>query len=276
METSIALLLLAVECLAVGVALYAYLHKKTRISLSYIYRDNLPVVLVAWLLSAGLMMLLPADWFWVAFVLAPGVVVGVAFLGFLIRFYAAPTRTSDAGEEMILSPADGNVIYIKKIPAGQTPIAIKGKTMARLDEFTKTELLDNPCWLVGVNLTPFDVHRNSAPISGKVVLQKQYHGKFLSLKEGQAMTDTERNTFVFENDRGLRVGIVQIASKLVRKIESYKTTGDTVKRGEWVGMIKFGSQVDIILPLNFDIRVKDGEQIYAGKTILAAPLPNAA
>jgi len=273
MSYNITALLVIVAIAAITSSLlYVYLHRKTRISLKYLYKDNLAVILVASLLGIAIAALLPENLWWLAALITPGFAVGAAFGATMIRFFRAPKRSSNEPRQNIISPADGNVIYIQKIPAGQPPIVLKGKTLSRLQEFTKTDLLSNPCWLVGINLTPFDVHKNSAPISGKVVLNQHFRGSFLSLKAGDAMTDNERNTFVFEDEQtGLQVGMVQIASKLVRKIESYVAQGEHVERGRWVGMIRFGSQVDVIIPENYEITLKVGQQIYAGQSVIAKP-----
>ena len=167
----------------------------------------------------------------------------------------------------MVSPADGNVIYIKHVK-GEVPISIKNGVVARLDELTKTPLLKTPCWLVGINMTPWDVHKNCAPIDGKIILNQHTKGDFLSLKKIEALTRNERNTYVIENDE-LMVGVVQTASKGVRRIDSYVKQGEMVNQGDWLGMIRFGSQVDLIIPDNYEVLVELGQQIYAKSTIIA-------
>ncbi len=259
---------LLLETVLVSTLLYYYLHRKTRISLKYLYLDNVAVILAAGLIGYALLAWLPVQWNWVALVLQPGWIVGLAFAFTMIRFWRTPKRRITAGEEEIVSPADGNVIYITKVEAGEVPVSIKGKRIARLEELTKTDILDKPCWLVGINMTPFDVHKNCAPINGKVLLNQHFNGQFLSLKDDKALTENERNTYVIANDK-LRIGIVQTASRLVRRIDSYVRTGAEVKKGDWLGMIRFGSQVDVIIPHDYTVTVQLKEQIYAGETIIA-------
>lgn len=187
----------------------------------------------------------------------------------MIRFWHTPKRVVTAGPNEIISPADGNVLYIKQIESGETPISVKNGKLNHLEELTKTNLLTSPCWLIGINMTPWDVHKNCAPINGKVILNKHTKGAFLSLKLFDALTMNERNTYVIENEQ-LTVGVVQIASKGVRRIDSYVKEGEFVKRGEWLGMIRFGSQVDIIIPYNSQVSIKVGQQIYAAKTVIAS------
>lgn len=259
---------LLLEAAVVSTLLYLYLHKKTRISLNYLLTDNVGVIVLSALLAWGLSLLLPTNWQWVSFVLNPGFVVGIAFGFTMIRFWRTPKRKIKAAAGEVVCPADGNVIYITKVEAGEVPVTIKGNRYSRLEELTKTDLLDKPCWLVGINMTPFDVHKNCAPIDGKIILNQHYDGKFLSLKEANALSENERNTYVIGND-DVKIGIVQIASRLVRRIDSYVKEGAGVKTGDWLGMIRFGSQVDVILPLDYEINVALEEQTYAGTTILA-------
>jgi len=186
----------------------------------------------------------------------------------MIRFWRTPKRKIKAQSNEVVSPADGNVIYIKKVESGETPVSIKGKKLSKLDEITKTNLLTTPCWLIGINMTPFDVHKNCSPIDGEIIFNQHTQGKFLSLKLAESEAENERNTFIIQNDK-IRVGVVQIASKLVRRIDTYKTKGTAVKKGEWIGMIRFGSQVDILLPIKAKIKLTIEQQTYAGKTIIA-------
>jgi phosphatidylserine decarboxylase len=186
----------------------------------------------------------------------------------MIRFWRTPRRKINPDDKLIASPADGNIIYIKKLEKDETPISVKGNKIQKLEELTKTDLLKKPCWLIGINMTPFDVHKNCSPINGKITLQKHTNGKFLSLKAFESETENERNTFIVEN-KNIQVGIVQIASRLVKRIDVYKTKNTEVTKGEWLGMIRFGSQVDVILPINAEIMVNFKDQVYAGKTVLA-------
>jgi phosphatidylserine decarboxylase len=261
-------MLLLLESTIISTLLYLYLHRKTRISMKYLYIDNVGVILLSAMTAYLLGTLLPDAWNWIHYLLNPGLVVGIAFAFTMIRFWRTPKRKITAGEEDIVCPADGNVIYITRVEAGEVPVSIKGRRYSRLEELTKTDLLEKPCWLVGINMTPFDVHKNCAPIDGKVILNQHFDGKFLSLKDDEALTENERNTYVIGNEK-LRVGIVQIASRLVRRIDSYVEQGATVKKGDWLGMIRFGSQVDVIIPIEYEINVQLKEQTYAGITILA-------
>ncbi len=248
---------------------YLYLHKKTRISLRYLYQDNIVVIALAMLVLYLITILIPNTFSWIMYLFIPVLVLGIAFGLTMIRFWRTPNRKIVAKKNELVSPADGNVLYVKKIEKNEVPISIKNGLEARLDEITQTSILETPCWLIGINMTPFDVHKNCTPLSGKVILNKHISGKFLSLKEPKAIVENERNTLVLENEKMI-MGIVQTASKLVRRIDSYVELDQELEKGDWFGMIRFGSQVDLIIPAYCKVNVEVGEQLYAKSTVIAS------
>ena len=191
------------------------------------------------------------------------------FLGIILRFYRDPERIIPHGDDVIVSPADGTVRYIHSIRNGEIPVSEKKKRKFRLAEMTKTDLLKDGAYLIGIEMSVLDVHVNRAPVEGKIIHQKPAHGKFLSLKDILALTDNERVTTIIDTGK-FRIGIVQIASRLVRRIVSYLSPGEWVEKGQRIGMIKFGSQVDVVVPKchNIKMLVKTGDSVKAGSTIL--------
>ena len=199
------------------------------------------------------------------------VVLMVGVLIFLLWFFRDPERVPPNKDGIIISPADGRIAYIKKIEKDEIPVAVKGKNHIHLDELTKTPLLDGGGYLIGIVMDILDVHVNRAPISGQILLSKHSSGKFLSYKNiMEAEIQNERNTTVIDNGY-FKVGVVQIASRIVKRIVSYVNKGDFIKIGDRMGMIKFGSLVDIILPKmsSIKIMVSENERVYAGLSILA-------
>lgn len=261
-------LLFFLESVLLSTGLYIYLHKKTKISIKYLYLDNIAVILPVFTLSWFINFTSKLHPAILTFIIIPLFILGLTFLYTMIRFWRTPTRKIIAGENEIISPADGNIIYIKRIEAGNVPVSIKKGHTFKLNELTKTNLLETPCWLIGINMTPFDVHKNCSPISGIVTHNEHFNGEFLSLKKGEALIENERNTYIIENN-DLKIGIIQIASRLVRRIDVYVNKGQAVKKGDWIGMIRFGSQVDVIIPEKCKIGVEIGQQVYAAKTIIA-------
>ena len=261
--------LLLVEIVLVSTALYVFVHRKTHISLSYLYKDNVVNIAAVSAVAYGCAQIMSP---WIVALGIPMVVGMSAVLLFVIRFYRKPfwrVGAKNAKPNQVISSADGRVIYIKKIASGEVPVSVKNGRKATLKEIMQTGIMDYPCWLVGIEMTPFDVHRNGAPVDGTVILNKHIDGEFRSLKNEEALAHNERNTMVFEMADGKKIGIVQTASRMVRRIVTYVEEGMTVRKGEWIGMIKFGSQVDMIVPESAKVCVEVGDQVYVQETIIA-------
>lgn len=197
-------------------------------------------------------------------------IVLITALIMLARFYRDPERLPVVTEDVILSPADGTVVYVNKVERGTALVSTKGERKFRLDEITDTDLLPNTAYLIGIDMNILNVHVNRAPIAGKVLLNKRIAGKFLSLRRQESETLNERVTTVIGNGT-FNVGIVQIASRLVRKIVSYVKEGNDLQIGQRIGAIVFGSQVDVvILELdNLSIEVEPGDEVRAGISVVA-------
>ena len=206
------------------------------------------------------MVILPLQFFFILFITA----IGIAF-----RFYRDPDREIPKEKNIIVSPADGTVRYVKPIQKGVIPLSIKNKKTHRLSELTKTDMIRDGAYLVGIEMSVLDIHVNRAPIEGKIIYQQPSKGKFLSLKNMESVLENERVTTVIDNGR-FQIGVVQIASRLVRRIVSYLSEGDGVQIGQRIGMIKFGSQVDVVVPEldGLEILVKSADWVEAGTTIL--------
>ena len=198
--------------------------------------------------------------------------LAMALAGALVawRFYRDPERTRPEGEDLVISPAEGQVIYVKRSADGQLPVAEKQGRSFRLDELTRTPLDSGEAVVIGIALSFLDVHVNRAPVPGRVVVQRRFPGPFGSLKDPSAVFVNERATTVLEH-RGTQIAIVLIASRLVRRIVSYVKEGEEVALGQRIGVIRFGSQVDLVLPVRDGIRVlvEPGQRVRAGETVVA-------
>ena len=242
---------------------YYWLHIKSHMNTKLMLKDNVLVGLAVFLLSG-----LTTGFQWYGLIIIPFLIPVLAMINVQIRFWRSPKRKVTANAKQIVSPADGNVIYINRLNDDSKLISIKNGTISELSEITQSDLIKTPCWQIGINMTPFDVHKNCSPITGEVIFSKHIAGKFHSLKDVLSMTENERHSYVIENEL-CRVAVVQIASKRVRRIDSYVETGSQVPQGAWIGMIRFGSQVDVFLPITAKINVKLKDQIYAAKSIIA-------
>ena len=254
---------------SISTSWYFFLHQKTHIRKIFIWIDNIIVILLSTLFNYLTDSVFNHNSYLLHIVLSFVLVMGFSFTLIMYRFWRVPKRRVQVRPGEVLSPADGNIIYIVKVEAGNIPVSIKNGLEAPLRELMQTDIIAGPIWLIGINMTPFDVHVNSAPISGKVVLNKHIPGKFLSLKNPLALVNNERNTLVIETDEGEFFGVVQTASKLVRRIDSYVKEGQRIKQGDWFGMIRFGSQVDMVLPYHYNLKVNIGQQVFAKTTTIA-------
>jgi len=198
------------------------------------------------------------------------VIILTAGVVLLIRFFRDPDRYPPERENIIVAPADGVIRYIKHIEKGNIPFSSKGKESVRLSEPLLSILPDGQGYLIAIGMTFLDVHVTRAAVSGEVTYLEHIPGGFYSLKREDAPYRNERLIEVIENDR-FKIGVIQIASRLVRRIVAYVREGDKLDLGQRIGMIKFGSQVDIILPRLEELKlsVDVGQQVYAGSSVIA-------
>ncbi|MGB9937732.1 MAG: archaetidylserine decarboxylase [Methanobacterium sp.] len=183
-----------------------------------------------------------------------------SIIAFLMQFFRDPKRKVPEEKGVIVAPADGKVLkgQIDKIEIVEyndhlmEHILEKGEKGIRVSTF----------------MSPFDVHVNRVPVSGKVVDAIYCPGKF-KIAKGDIEKENEKNLVVIESEFG-KFGVIQIAGFVARRIVQYVNVGDKVKIGERLGMIRFGSRVDLILPhKNFELMVKEGDKPTAAETIIA-------
>ncbi len=205
-----------------------------------------------------------------------GLALACSFALAMERFWRDPERVPPDEEGLILSPADGKVVYARTIDSSATPLVKKRGRDYLLTELMETSLADCGSHVIGVEMNLLNVHVNRCPISGQVRSVNHIGGKFISLGKDEAPFVNERCTTVIEN-AALPVATVQVASRLVRRIDTYLSEGQTVSAGQRLGMIRFGSLVAVVLPKREDvsIEVKTGDQVKAGISILARHRVNA-
>ena len=175
--------------------------------------------------------------------------LSIVFYGILLQFFRNPKRKTPVDNTKIISPADGKVVVI--------------------EEVFENEFFNDKRIQVSVFMSPFNVHVNRYPISGRVDYVKYHSGSFLVAWHPKSSTENERTTVVVENGKGVKVLFRQIAGALAKRIICYPSVGDIARQGEEFGFIKFGSRVDIFLPLGTKINVKLGEKVIGGETVLA-------
>jgi phosphatidylserine decarboxylase len=168
---------------------------------------------------------------------------------FLINFFRDPHRAGSAHHVDVLSPADGTVVVVKDVADGEVWPGL-----------TKQ---------VSIFMSVFDVHVNRAPITGRIVHYRYNPGKKLVAMSHKSSLENEQNLIVVEDSRGAKLAFKQIAGLLARRIIFDKKEGDEVVRGERVGMIKFGSRVDIFFPPDAKINVNMRDKVKVGLTVIA-------
>ncbi|HEX3435196.1 MAG TPA: phosphatidylserine decarboxylase family protein [Pseudacidobacterium sp.] len=194
----------------------------------------LAVAVVVYLLTGG--------WAWA--------ILPLILAAFFLWFFRDPKRTIPQGEGLVVSPADGKLTSIEHVitPTGER---------LRLSIF----------------LSVFDVHVNRSPIGGTLREVRYTKGEFLNALDPASAEKNEQNLAVVESEDGHEVAFKQIAGLLARRIIFNPSVGDYLERGQRIGMIKFGSRVDVLLPGHAELRVKQGDRVKGGATILAQ-IPN--
>ncbi|HEY4324504.1 MAG TPA: phosphatidylserine decarboxylase family protein [Mucilaginibacter sp.] len=175
----------------------------------------------------------------------------ISFLLFvtILQFFRSPYITIDKNEKLVLCPADGKVVVI--------------------EEAVETEFLKDKRIQISVFMSPVNVHINRNPIAGVVKYFKYNPGKYLVAWHPKSSTENERTTIVIENKAGVPVLFRQIAGAMARRIVWYVKEGDVVEQGDQFGFIKFGSRVDVFLPLGTKINAELGQVVKGGITVLA-------
>ena len=180
---------------------------------------------------------------WIVYILS------FALFIIILQFFRSPHFHINVDEKQVLCPADGKVVVI--------------------EETEEPEFLKDRRIQISVFMSPVNVHVNRNPIAGVVKYFRYHPGKYLVAWHPKSSTENERTTIVIENSKGIPVLFRQIAGAMARRIVWYVKEGDRVEQGAQFGFIKFGSRVDVFLPLGTKINVGLGEVVKGGRTVLA-------
>lgn len=202
-------------------------------------RNRLPISPQGWPFLIGGAVLTLAAWLMCWTTLAW--ILLILFV-FMLNFFRDPERSTPEGEGLFIAPADGKVIRAEQTESG-----------VRIDIF----------------MNVFNVHVNRAPMAGRVSHMEYTQGSFINAAHADAGEHNERNRFEQQTDAGPVVTYTQIAGLVARRIISYVSVGDHVAAGQRIGMIRFGSRVNCVLPSGFMLKVQNGEMVQAGTTVLA-------
>ena len=177
------------------------------------------------------------------------VILSLAVFVIILQFFRNPSRKLTHDASGVIAPADGKVVVIEKV-------------------FEK-EFLNAECMQISIFMSPFNVHVNRNPVSGVVKYFKYHKGKYLVAWHPKSSELNERTTTVIETEKGDKILFRQIAGALARRIWWYVKEGQPVKQAQEMGFIKFGSRVDVFVPLDATINVKIGEKTSGGQSIIA-------
>jgi len=166
---------------------------------------------------------------------------------FIVYFFRNPHRSTPEGENVVVAPADGVVIYL-----GNAFEKHLGEEMLKISIF----------------MSVFNVHINRVPLSGRVLDTFYVRGKFLDVRDEKATFENEQSGMILETEQGRKIVVVQVAGLIARRIISYPEKGDLLRRGSRYGLIRFGSRLDVFLPKDIDLRVAVGDKTVAGETVL--------
>ena len=177
------------------------------------------------------------------------IVTSIIFL-FFLQFFRNPSRKIEVNEKQILAPADGKIVVIERTTESEY--------------FNGEERMQ-----VSIFMSPLNVHVNRNPVTGLIKYFKYHSGKYLVAWHPKSSTENERTTIVYEVHKGVQILIRQIAGAAARRIKWYIDEGQSVIQGKEFGFIKFGSRVDLFLPLDADIKVTKDQVIKGGQTVIA-------
>ena len=177
------------------------------------------------------------------------VVLSIILFLMVLQFFRNPQRKLVRNDKQVIAPADGKVVVIEK---------------AQEEEFFQDERLQ-----ISIFMSPVNVHVNRTPVQGVVEFFKYHAGKYLVAWHPKSSTENERTTMVIKTDAGIPVLVRQIAGAVARRIKWYVKEGSRLEQGEEFGFIKFGSRVDVFLPLDAKVKVEVGQKTRGGSTVLA-------
>ncbi len=213
------------------------------------HKEGFKIILVAALLMVGGLLLIDnfIHVFWLQKSL---MILLLVFFVLVLQFFRDPKRNTVLNDDHIIAPADGKVVVIEDVEE---------------NEYFKEKRKQ-----ISIFMSPLNVHVTRYPVSGKVAYSKYHPGKYLVAWHPKSSEDNERTTIVVKNQRVGDILYRQIAGAVARRIVNYAKTGQQVIQGEDAGFIKFGSRIDIFVPLDMKIKVELNQKTKGGETILAS------
>lgn len=214
-----------------------------------IHREGFRIILTTFILLALLITLVnvvfetQTIWHYMLYL------VIAVFFGLVVMFFRDPAREFNPGEQLVICPADGKIVNISEV---EEPEYFKGKRM-----------------LISVFMSPLNVHKNWYPVNGKIKYYRYHPGKYMVAWHHKSSDLNERTTVVVRRNDQSEILVRQIAGAVARRIVNYSKMNTEVKQGDELGFIKFGSRVDIYLPLDAKIHISMNQKVKGCKTVIA-------
>ena len=210
------------------------------------HKEGYTIIIVSFIIIVSI--ILSLDYFSIQYD-SPIKIFLVVFFILILQFFRNPKIIINSNDKHILSPVDGKIVIIEKVFE---------------PEFFKDERIQ-----VSIFMSPLNVHITRYPISGKVILSKYHPGRYLVAWHPKSSTKNERTSIVVENEFFGKILYRQIAGAVAKRIVNYAKVSQKVKQGEDAGFIKFGSRIDLFLPLNTKLKVKINQKVKGGITVIA-------
>ncbi len=208
-------------------------------------REGLAFIVISALIALGVFGVALSRRSWPLWLLAFALTLIALWVAY---FFRDPTRTGDRGNQVVISPADGKVVMITEV---DEPLFMKSRAVR-----------------ISIFMNIFNVHVNRYPVNGTVRFVQRKPGKFLNAANEHSSIENEQSSIGIETGSG-RVLVKQIAGLIARRIITDSKDGEQVRQGERLGLIRFGSRVDVFLPLGTEVRAKVGDIVFAGATTIA-------
>ena len=213
-----------------------------------IHKEGYNIIAVAFIIAAAVVL---GCYYLLGWGLASKIISGTALLIFalVVRFFRVPKRTLVVDKDLVVAPCDGKVVQVREVVE---------------DEFLKEK-----CIQISVFMSVFNVHVNYYPVGGKILYSKHHQGAYIVASYPKASELNERTSIAIETAGGTKVLFRQIAGYIARRIVCYAEEGEQATQCSQVGFIKFGSRMDIFLPLGSEVNVKVGDNVRACETVMA-------
>ncbi|MBQ7773424.1 MAG: phosphatidylserine decarboxylase family protein [Bacteroidales bacterium] len=213
-----------------------------------IHKEGYNIIAIAFIISAAVAM---GSWWLLEWSLFTKVISAVALLvfAFVVRFFRVPKRTLVIDKDLVVAPCDGKVVQVREV--------------------VEDEYLGTRCVQISVFMSVFNVHVNYYPVGGKILYSKHHQGAYIVASYPKASEKNERTSIAVETANGTKVLFRQIAGYIARRIVCYAVPGEQVAQCSQVGFIKFGSRMDVFIPVGSEVNVNVGDRVVACETVMA-------